>query len=303
MHELIDRFLQYVYHRNSQSKKTVETYATDLHQFLTFLQEQGIDDFEQVDRIVMLNFLSSIRQKEDGSLAKNSTIVRKISTIRSFYRYLNEYIGISSNPIVGIQSPKNTRKIPSFLFTSEVSHFLNTYDQNDPLELRDKTLFTLIYACGLRLSEAVGLNWTDVDLSSRVLHIIGKGNKERIVPFFNDMIPLLKLYKSNYWDMISSQEEAVFISQKGKRITGRNVQLRMQKHADDIGLYMNVHPHMLRHSFATHLIDNGADVRLVQELLGHSSLSTTQIYTHVSVKKLMNEYEKSHPLANYSIND
>ena len=300
MDELIERFLQYVYRKNSQSEKTRESYQRDLKQFKDFLDQEGISSFEEVDRITMLNYVAHIRVLEDGNLAKNSTISRKISSIRSFYKYLNEYIGIDNNPLESIKAPKNKRKIPEFLFVDEVKEFLNTYDINDQAQLRDKTMFTMLYACGLRVSELTKMEWKDISLEDRIVRITGKGDKERIVPFFKGFEKQLAQYAENYWNHVA-KDDHVFVSLRGNQLTSRGVQFLMQKHADEIGMSMNVHPHMFRHSFATHLLDNGADIRVVQELLGHSSLSTTQIYTHVSTNKLKEAYMHAHPLANHEI--
>lgn len=301
MNELIDRFLQYVYHRHSQSEKTVDSYRRDLFQFRDYLLSQGIQSFEDVDRLVFMGFLATCRELPNGKIAKNATIARKLSTYRSFYRYLNEYIGIQANPLVSIHSPKNIRKIPDFLFLSEIQYFLDTYDTTIPAKCRDQMLFTMMYACGLRVSEIVNLTWEDIHLQERFLRIRGKGDKERLVPFYKDMIEQLRHYKLFFWEKTAKHTNAVFVSLRGKQMTTRAVQKLMREHAEEIGMSSNLHPHMFRHSFATHLLDNGADIRIVQELLGHSSLSTTQIYTHVSAKKLQKEYEKSHPLANHSI--
>ena len=294
MNELVERFLQYVYVKNTQSKQTQESYRKDLTQLLQFFEQNGIQDLEQVKRTDILEFIATLRTE---SMVKNSTIARKLSAYRSFFKYCNEYIGIQNNPLESIHSPKTGSKIPEFLFLSEVQQFLNTYDIEKPDQLRDKTLFTLMYACGLRLSEAVNLKWRDIDLNDQIVHITGKGNKQRIVPFIPGCKSLLEDYKVRYWNVKTKDSEHVFISNKGTKMTSRGVQYVMQKHADQIGFHMKLHPHMLRHSFATHLLDNGADIRIVQELLGHSSLSTTQIYTHVSTKKLKEVYESSHPLA------
>lgn len=299
MDELIERFLRYIYRKNSQSTKTVETYRRDLVQFKQYLEAEDIHSFEEVDRLVFMNFLTKIRILEDGNLAKNSTMARKISTCRSFYKYLNEYIGINHNPMQSIKSPKNKRKLPDFLFLSEIENFLDTYDEEDPIQYRDKVMFTLLYACGLRVSELVSLTWKDINLNERILRILGKGSKERIVPFFQGFEKELIKYKLFYYEKYSHNDKHVFVSKKGKGLSVRGVQFLMQKHAEDIGMNMDVHPHMFRHSFATHLLDNGADIRIVQELLGHSSLSTTQIYTHVSTQKVKEAYQKAHPLANH----
>ena len=295
MDEYIERFLNYIYRKNSQSEKTIEAYRRDLYQFKDYLQSQSIDSFEQVDRLLMLNYVVSIRILKDGTQAKDSTIARKLSSIRSFFRYLNEYVGMNVSPLQTLPSMNKKKNIPEFLFVSEIKEFLNTYDVQDLTQLRDKTMFTLLYACGLRVSELTQLTWKNISLNQRYIRVIGKGNKERIVPFFKGFEKQLKQYKESYWQK-KSKFDSVFISNHGNTLTSRGVQYLMQKHADDIGMNMKIHPHMFRHSFATHLLDNGADIRVVQELLGHSSLSTTQIYTHVSMNRLKEAYSQAHPL-------
>lgn len=295
MDEYIERFLNYIYRKNSQSEKTIEAYRRDLYQFKDYLQSQSIDSFEQVDRLLMLNYVVSIRILKDGTQAKDSTIARKLSSIRSFFHYLNEYVGMNVSPLQTLPSMNKKKNIPEFLFVSEIKEFLNTYDVQDLTQLRDKTMFTLLYACGLRVSELTQLTWKNISLNQRYIRVIGKGNKERIVPFFKGFEKQLKEYKEKYWQKISKCG-SVFISNHGNTLTSRGVQYLMQKHADDIGMNMKIHPHMFRHSFATHLLDNGADIRVVQELLGHSSLSTTQIYTHVSMNRLKEAYSQAHPL-------
>lgn len=295
MDEYIERFLNYIYRKSSQSEKTIEAYRRDLYQFKDYLQSQSIDSFEQVDRLLMLNYVVSIRILKDGTQAKDSTIARKLSSIRSFFRYLNEYVGMNVSPLQTLPSMNKKKNIPEFLFVSEIKEFLNTYDVQDLTQLRDKTMFTLLYACGLRVSELTQLTWKNISLNQRYIRVIGKGNKERIVPFFKGFEKQLKEYKEKYWQKISKCD-SVFISNHGNTLTSRGVQYLMQKHADDIGMNMKIHPHMFRHSFATHLLDNGADIRVVQELLGHSSLSTTQIYTHVSMNRLKEAYSQAHPL-------
>ena len=294
MNDLVERFLQYVFVKNSQSKQTQDSYRRDLEQLLAFFQEKNITDLEQVKRSDILEFVAHLRM---NAIVKNSTIARKLSAYRSFFSYCNEYIGIQNNPMESIHSPKSGQKIPEFLFLSEIQEFLDAYDEENPAELRDKTMFTIMYAYGLRVSEVVNLKWEDVDLNEGIVHITGKGNKQRIVPFFPGCKKLLNNYKVRYWNEKVKEGSYIFISNRGSQMTARGIQYVMQKHADAIGFHMRVHPHMLRHSFATHLLDNGADIRVVQELLGHASLSTTQIYTHVSSKKLQEVYESAHPLA------
>lgn len=299
MNELVERFLKYVYRNNTQSEQTIDSYRRDLQQLMDYLQGQGIEFFEEADRIVFLNFIADYRTEHH---AKNSTIARKLSTYRSFYRYLNEYMGISTNPMESIKAPKNKRKIPEFLFPSEVQTFLSSFDTADDVQMRDQTLFTMMYACGLRVSEVVNMTWDQIDINERVVRVLGKGDKERIVPFFEGFDTQLNQYRLKYWEKYAGpNEKYVFVNQRGKQLTSRGIQYIMQKHADAINFPMKVHPHMMRHSFATHLLDNGADIRIVQELLGHSSLSTTQIYTHVSSQKLKDAYQQAHPLAQGNI--
>lgn len=288
MDEYIDRFLQYIYRKNSQSEKTIEAYSKDLNQFKDYLLSQSIESFEDCDRLTFLNYLVTLNH------LKASSIARKMSTYRSFYLYLSQYIGITNNPIQGVTTPKKTKKIPEFLFVEEIEYFLNTYDDSKDMEYRDRILFTLMYACGLRVSECVNLEWSQVDFNQRILLIRGKGDKDRIVPFYQELTDELFEYKKKFCAKYANDDH-VFVNARGNPLTSRGIQYLMDKHSRAIGMNMKLHPHMLRHSFATHLLDNGADIRVVQELLGHASLSTTQIYTHVSTSQLIKEYKKAHP--------
>lgn len=292
MDDWVERFLKYVYRRNSQSQQTVDSYRRDLEQLKDFLMSQNLT-FDDADRLVFLQFMAYLRNEKQ---VKNSTLSRKLSTYRSFYRYLNEYMGVEHNPLESIQSPRNKRNIPEFLFIDEVQYFLDSYNAADDIQLRDQTLFTLMYACGLRVSEVANLTWDQVNVENRIVRIVGKGDKERIVPFYQGLDEQLKVYQLRFWEKYA-KDNHVFVNQRGKGLTSRGIQYIMQKHANEIQMNMTVHPHMLRHSFATHLLDNGADIRVVQELLGHSSLSTTQIYTHITNSKLQEAYEKAHPFA------
>ena len=270
MDELIQRFLKYIYRKNTQSDKTIESYKNDLNQYKEYLLSQSIDSFESCDRLTFMNFLTTMDH------LKTSSIARKMSVYRSFYAYLAEYMGIMENPLVGIQTPKQSKQIPDFLFIEEIQEFLNSYDDAKEDEHRDRILFTIMYACGLRVSECVNLKWTQIDINNRIVHIRGKGDKDRIVPFYQGFEKELLDYKNSFWSKYAVDDH-VFVNLRGKQLTSRGIQYLMDKHAKAIGMHMKLHPHMLRHSFATHLLDNGADIRVVQELLGHSSLSTSQI--------------------------
>ncbi|MCI8541172.1 MAG: tyrosine recombinase XerC [Erysipelotrichaceae bacterium] len=300
MKEQMERFLSYIDQINSGSSHTHAAYERDLCDFSEFLMQEGITSFADVDRILVMNYIADLRARS-GTLGamKNTSIARRLSSLRSFYRYLNEYIGTQGNPFAYVKGPKLARRIPEFLFYDEMESFLSSFDLADPVSLRNRAMFELMYACGLRVSEVVSLNLHDIDPHDGVIHITGKGDKQRIVPFYELAGELLERYIKTVrseW-CVHKTHTIVFVNQRGEGLTTRGVQYLMQKQADALGMNVRIHPHMFRHSFATHLLDNGADLRLVQELLGHSSLSTTQIYVHVSQERLKSVYEHAHPRA------
>lgn len=300
MKQEIDSFLAYIQAMNTGSVHTLDAYQRDIEEFARFLQEQEITGLEAVDRSVVMDYVVVLRNKAGtkGSM-KNSTIARKLSSLRSFFRYLNEYQGISNNPFLYFKAPKSGKRIPEFLFPDEMELFLSSFDLQEEAQLRDRALFELMYACGLRVSEICSLTLADIDFTDQIVHITGKGDKQRIVPFYDLAKKLLVRYLKTvraHW--VKEEHTYVFVNQKGKPLTSRGVQYRMQQHAQQCNLQVHIHPHMFRHSFATHLLDNGADLRFVQELLGHSSLSTTQIYVHVSQQRLKKAYLEAHPRAN-----
>lgn len=301
MERQLARFLAYISQVNTGSSHTNEAYQRDIEGFIRYLCQEGVTSFAEVDRILVMNYIASLRQQMGTTgVLKNSTIARKLSSLRSFFHYLNEYIGIQGNPFLYIKGPKIARRIPEFLFYDEIDYFLSSFDLEKPSGLRDRAMFELMYACGLRVSELVSLKFSDIDFTEMILHITGKGDKQRIVPFYDLARTLLVDYINHVRDQWVGQEkhEIVFINQRGKGLTSRGVQYIMQKQADMLSMSIHIHPHMFRHSFATHLLDQGADLRIVQELLGHSSLSTTQIYLHVSQERLKKSYEAAHPRAN-----
>lgn len=298
MEELLCRFLQYITQVNSGSKHTAEAYERDIREFISFLQEEGAEGFEDADRILVMNFIAHLRTREGtiGSM-KNTTIARKLSSLRSLYRYLNEYVGIPNNPFLYIKTPKKAKRIPEFLFYDEMETFLDSFDLKQDAGIRNRAMFELMYACGLRVSEVTSLRLADIDQSGHMLRITGKGDKQRIIPFYDLALERLQDYLQHVrgkW-MGTPEHDIVFINQRGKPLTSRGVQYLMEQAAKNCDLHVHIHPHMFRHSFATHLLDNGADLRIVQELLGHASLSTTQVYVHVTQERLKNAYEHAHP--------
>lgn len=299
MQDLIDQFLSYIDRANTGSLHTKEAYQKDIQDFYTYLEEEHVKGFEDVDRIIVMNYVGELRSRMGtNGMMKNTTIARKLSSLRSFYRYLNEYIGIPNNPFLYLKSPKPAKRIPEFLFYDEMETFLSSIDENDDDGIRNRAMFELMYACGLRVSEVVNLRLDDMDFNDLILRVLGKGSKERLIPFYDfakdKIIAYLPLRER--W-MGKEHHPYVFVNQRGKQLTSRGVQYIMEKQARLCNMNIHVHPHMFRHTFATHLLDNGADLRVVQELLGHSSLSTTQIYVHVTQERLKQAYINAHPRA------
>ncbi|MFV0381873.1 MAG: tyrosine recombinase XerC [Breznakia sp.] len=295
----MEKFLLYVYQKNSGSTHTLDAYRRDIQEFINFVESEGVSSYEAVDRIVVHNYIVMLRNRfsSTGHLTNNS-ISRKLSSLRSFYHYLNEQSLLTHNPFSYVKSPKREKRIPEFLFYDEVETLLDTIDMSNDEGVRNRTMLELMYACGLRVSEVVSLNIENIDFHEQIVNITGKGDKQRLVPFYDDMKDLLLQYLTIRPKWVCKEKHNVlFVNKRGDKLTSRGVQYILDKVAMKSGLLMKVHPHMLRHSFATHLLDNGADLRIVQELLGHTSLSTTQIYVHVTQEHLKKTYEHAHPRA------
>lgn len=280
MEDQIELFIAHQFATNSRSMDSASAQRIDLEQFRQWIQKRHLD-YLQVDRLVVLEYCSAIRSQNGQKQLKNSTMSRKLSTLRQFYKFLAVQGLVEGMPLSQIHSFKKEKNLPEFLFQDEVGEFLSGFDLDNPLDRRDQVLFSLIYGCGLRVSEACNLDWQDVYFTQRIVRIMGKGSKERIVPIPKWLLELLQA-----WQVETGGKGRLFYNKNGKPLTSRGIQYRMQSHADKIGMGLKIHPHMLRHSYATHLLDGGADIRTVQELLGHSSLSATQIYTHISNEKL-----------------
>lgn len=300
MERQLQQFLKFVDQRNTGSAHTMDAYERDIQDFITFLESQAVASFDQVDRIVVMNYIADLRMRggRQGAM-KNTTVARHLSSLRSFYHYLNTYDSVIHNPFLYVKSPKRAKRIPEFLFYDEMDAFLSSIDEQDAAGIRNRAMFEIMYACGLRVSEVVNLKLSDIDFQDQILHILGKGDKQRLVPFYDLAKAKLIAYIEAVRRLWMHQEthDFVFINQRGMQLTTRGVQYLMEKQAALSNLHIHVHPHMFRHTFATHLLDNGADLRVVQELLGHSSLSTTQIYVHVTQDRLKKVYDHAHPRA------
>lgn len=286
MDDAIERFLSRIWREHSRSDKTQDAYRNDLSQYAAWLEEKNLD-YLQADSDVLMDYLADLRTAYEPPL-KNSTMSRKVCTLRSFYRDLLEREEIEQSPAASLSTYMKERNLPEYLFDEEISRLLSGFDPNKEGDCRDHLLFAMLYACGLRVSEAAGLQFSSIRFPERVLLIRGKGDKERMVPYPQWLEPELKRWRAAHPDA-----QYVFCSKNGKPITPRGIQYRLDQHARKVGLPMKVHPHMLRHSFATALLEGGADIRIVQELLGHSSLSTTQIYTHISDDQLKETCENA----------
>lgn len=277
-------YVKYLSLEKNYSIHTVDNYSRDIKQFLGFTEEE-IEVKENKIR-EFLEFLS--KKKYD-----KTSIIRKVIAVRNFYKYLVKMKKTPKNPFVYILTPKDDKKLPSVLTEQETAALLDATGEKDFLALRDKTILELLYSTGIRVHEVTTLDTSDVDFVNEEIKVFGKGAKERIVPTGGQAIAALRKYIKALKKI--SPTGALFINKNKGRLTTRGIELMIKKYAVKAGIEKKVTPHTLRHSFATHLLDRGADLRSVQELLGHANLSTTQIYTHLSINKLKREYDKAHP--------
>ncbi len=305
MKKWIEGFLEHLRVERNASEHTLRNYASDLEQFYAFWASSGGEkdtrdgeiSLSKIDHLTLRAYLSLLHRQH-----KKSSVARKLASIRSFFRYLVGEGYIPQNPAEMVATPKQEKLLPNFLPVDEVFSLLGTPEAKTPWGRRDLAILETIYSCGLRVSEVVGLNDPDVDFSQGVVRVMGKGRKERIVPIGQKALAALQAYLPKRNEelarlQVQRERQPLFISVKGGRLTPRSVARILQKYVRKSALLRRVSPHSLRHSFATHLLDAGADLRAIQEMLGHVSLSTTQRYTHVSTAKLMEVYDKAHPRA------
>ncbi|HEY54878.1 MAG TPA: tyrosine recombinase XerC [Dehalococcoidia bacterium] len=295
MQDIFNRYIQHLEAERNVSPYTVRNYKADLLEFFRFLNKKKVASLEAVDRKVMRDYLSHLV----GQGIVKASIARKLSAIRSFYRYLVREKIISANPIEMVSSPKLDKRLPSFLTLKEVEKLLNAPDPSTPQGQRDRALLELLYASGLRVSELTGLELGQINLDTNEIRVWGKGSKERVVLMGEPAAETLRNYLAQGRPKLLGEKrsQALFLNRYGQRLPERRVQLILEKYAKQSGIGKRVHPHLLRHTFATHLLDGGADLRVVQELLGHADLSSTQIYTHVTKSQARKVYLSAHPLA------
>ncbi len=301
MQEVFNRYINYLEAERNVSPYTVRNYTTDLLDFFQFLGTKGVGSLKEVDRHVVRDYLAYLM----GRGLVKASIARKLSAIRSFYRYLLREEMISTSPVATTSSPKLDRRLPAFLTIEEVEKLLEAPDLSTPQGQRDRALLELLYASGLRVSELVSLNLEQVDLDSREIRVLGKGAKERITLMGKPAASALSDYLSQGRPELLGERKnrALLLNRYGERLTKRMVQKILGDYASKVDIGKKVHPHMLRHTFATHLLDGGADLRVVQELLGHADLSSTQIYTHVTKSQARKVYLSAHPMAQEEDNE
>ena len=284
------------------SPHTLRNYLSDLAQFQNFLLDRqlaldgdGAMHADKIDIHVVRAYLASLAQDR-----KKSSIGRKLAALKGFFGYLVTTKRLDKNPLLLISSPKQEKPLPKFLTVDDAFHLLDAVKLESGLDLRDRAVLEVFYSTGIRVSELVGLDWADIDAQLGIVRVVGKGSKERIVPIGAVALKALASYAESarlQWQVTCRGETPVFLNHRGRRITTRSVARIVEKHLKLAGIQIKMGPHGLRHSFATHLLNGGADLRVIQELLGHVSLSTTQRYTHLNLDQLTAVYDKAHPRA------
>jgi integrase/recombinase XerC len=293
----VEGFLDYLRIEKSASTLTLVSYRTDLGQFLSFLARQYSVSRQDISA-ELLNHKSVreyLAQLQEKGMSR-STMARKLAALRSFVRYLCRENVLRNNPIAAVSTPKQDKRLPKFLYPLEIQILMDAPDTSKPLGLRDKAILETLYAAGLRVSELVGLKVNDVYFDEELIKVFGKGSKERIVPLGSQALLSLNNYLQKGRPFLEKgKQEALFLNRLGTQLSDRSVRNIINKYVEEAALQQKVSPHTLRNSFATHLLNGGADLRSVQELLGHVKLSTTQIYTHLTTENIQQVYHETHP--------
>ena len=301
MEKLIEQFLEHLRYERNVSEHTLRNYSSDLEQFVHFLNPDGkkAPAILQIDHLTIREWMASLHSDQK----KKSSIARKLAALRTFFQFLVREEMLEMNPAKLVSTPKLEKKLPKHLSVEDAIRFIESPDPETDLGKRDRAMLELLYATGVRVAELTTLNIPDVDFRNQLIRVTGKRRKQRIVPFGDPAGEAIRTYltirdKFLFNAPISRRDdEALFLNYQGTRITTRSVGRMVDKYIGICAGMHNISPHALRHSFATHLLDSGADLRDIQELLGHARLSTTQVYTHVSMEKLIEVYDKAHPKA------
>ena len=290
MQRYIEKFKNYLTVEKNYSEHTIKNYLADLKEFAEFLSGQTV---ESVDYLTVRKFLGVLRGR---SISKRS-VARKLSSLRTFYRFLQRDGYVKDNPVANVSTPKMDKKLPSFLDEKTVIKLVTAPEKKTFQDSRDRAILETLYSTGIRVGELVGIDTDDVDFISGVVKVLGKGRKERLAPIGEKAISIIREYLEYRNSKKKPDKKALFLNKSGKRLTQRSVRRIVDRYIKKLSITEHVSPHTLRHSFATHLLNRGADLRSVQELLGHKNLSTTQIYTHVTTERLKTVYDKAHPRA------
>ncbi len=314
MKDYIQEFLKYIISVRNYSDQTERSYRNDLSQFRQFLSKDFLmTDFSAVNNLMLRSFLAYLK----GKNYQKTTIARKVASIKSFFKFLATIRVIENSPMILVRSPRTDKKLPNFLTQTEMKNIIKEPHDHPPtfrkdegklIALRDTVILELLYSSGLRVSELVNLKVKDIDFNSAVIHILGKGKQERLVPVGSYAMKALEEYlkkreqaakraTAGMQKLRADFNSHLFLNRFGNPLSDRSVRKEIARYRQAIGLNKKVSPHTFRHTFATHLLENGADLRSVQELLGHKSISTTQIYTHVTTSRLKEVYNKTHPRA------
>ncbi|GEK27789.1 site-specific tyrosine recombinase XerD [Furfurilactobacillus siliginis] len=288
-------YLTYIKVERGLAENSIISYERDIRAFNQFLVGQNITDLRKVDRYVVLNYL----QTEDQAHKARNTVIHSVSSLRKYFLFLTRDGYVTNNPMLKVDPPKPAQHLPQVLTVAEVDALLAVPDVNKPLGVRDRTLLEVMYATGLRVSEVVNLTGSDLHLELGFIQTVGKGDKERVIPIGDVASEWLEKYMTDIRPQLvhGQPTTTIFVNAHGRKLTRQGVWKNLKAQVKAAGITKGVTPHTLRHSFATHILENGADLRVVQELLGHADISTTQIYTHISKQRLTEVYKKAHPRA------
>lgn len=293
----IERFITYLYVERNASPYTIHFYRQDIVTFERFITTTGVDDLSSVTYRDVRRFLAHLYERK----LSRKTVSRTLSSLRSFYKFLERESIVTSNPFVRIPLPKQNKLIPDFFYKEELVQLFHVNDLSEPLGQRNQALLELLYATGIRVSECEALTVDEIDFDFSTIKVVGKGNKERYIPFGQFAKEALQLYldegRNTLLQKANEETDRLFLNFRGKPLTDRGIRYVLNQMIRNTSLTVNIHPHKFRHTFATHMLNEGADLRTVQELLGHENLSTTQVYTHVTKDRLRHVYMNSHPRA------
>ena len=292
---MLTSFMSYIQLEKNYSEHTVHHYEQDLADFFLFLDKEGVSNIQEVEYLHARNYMTKLYEAK----LSRPTVSRKISSIRSFFRYANREFGLSEAPFRSLYHPKKEERLPQFFYEEELEQLFSSVQGEDNLSIRNTALLELLYATGMRVSECVSLRIRDLDWHMHIVKVMGKGRKERYIPYGQFASEALEQYIEEARPKLMKRREhdSLFVNSRGEPLTDRGIRHILTECMKKASVNSAIYPHMIRHTFATHLLNNGADLRTVQELLGHSHLSSTQVYTHVTKEHLRNTYLKSHPRA------